>query len=67
MSVEVNVDTGRARGLPHFLAALFGHSERSALMPAERTKYGANQTSLAARVIFATLMQASDTTVADVA
>jgi len=30
MSVEVNVDTGHARGLPHFLAALFGHSERNA-------------------------------------
>jgi multidrug efflux pump subunit AcrA (membrane-fusion protein) len=28
MSVEVNVDTGHARGLPHFLAALFGHSPR---------------------------------------
>jgi membrane fusion protein (multidrug efflux system) len=25
MSVEVEVDTGHARGLPHFLAALFGH------------------------------------------
>jgi membrane fusion protein, multidrug efflux system len=30
MSVEVNVDTGHARGLPHFLTALFGHSERNA-------------------------------------
>jgi hypothetical protein len=28
MSVEVNVDTGHARGLPHYLAALFGHSRR---------------------------------------
>jgi membrane fusion protein (multidrug efflux system) len=26
MSVEVNVDTGHARGLPHFLTALLGHS-----------------------------------------
>ena len=25
MSVEVEVDTGHARGLPHFLTALFGH------------------------------------------
>ncbi len=25
MSVEVDVDTGHARGLPHFLTALFGH------------------------------------------
>ena len=29
MSVEVDVDTGHARGLPHFLAALFGHAPRS--------------------------------------
>jgi membrane fusion protein (multidrug efflux system) len=28
MSVEVDVDTGQARGLPHFLAALFGHVPR---------------------------------------
>jgi membrane fusion protein (multidrug efflux system) len=29
MSVEVNVDTGHTRGLPHFLTALFDHSHRS--------------------------------------
>jgi len=29
MSVEVEVDTGRARGLPHFLTALFGSSQRA--------------------------------------
>jgi membrane fusion protein, multidrug efflux system len=27
MSLEVNVDTGHARGLPHFLAALFGRNQ----------------------------------------
>jgi len=27
MSVEVDVDTGHARGLPHFLTALFGHRQ----------------------------------------
>jgi membrane fusion protein, multidrug efflux system len=27
MSVEVDVDTGHTRGLPHFLTALFGHSQ----------------------------------------
>jgi membrane fusion protein (multidrug efflux system) len=27
MSLEVNVDTGHARGLPHFLAALFGRDQ----------------------------------------
>ena len=30
MSVEVNVDTGHARGIPHFLVALFGGSQRRA-------------------------------------
>ena len=30
MSVEVNVDTGHTRGLPHFLAALFARSQRGA-------------------------------------
>jgi hypothetical protein len=30
MSVEVDVDTGHARGLPHMLAALFGLKDRSA-------------------------------------
>jgi membrane fusion protein, multidrug efflux system len=30
MSVEVNIDTGHARGLPHFLAALLGSSQRRA-------------------------------------
>jgi membrane fusion protein, multidrug efflux system len=29
MSVEVNMDTGHTRGLPHFLTALFDHSHRS--------------------------------------
>jgi membrane fusion protein (multidrug efflux system) len=28
MSVEVEVDTGHARGLPHFLTALFGHAHK---------------------------------------
>jgi hypothetical protein len=30
MSVEVDVDTGHARGMPHFLAGLFGHSRKGA-------------------------------------
>ena len=30
MSLEVNVDTGHQRGLPHFLAALFGHNQMGA-------------------------------------
>ena len=30
MSVEVDVDTGHARGLPQFLTALFGRAQRGA-------------------------------------
>jgi len=30
MSVEINVDTGHVRGVPHFLAALFGGGRRGA-------------------------------------
>ena len=30
MSVEINVDTEHARGLPHFLTALFGGGARGA-------------------------------------
>jgi membrane fusion protein, multidrug efflux system len=30
MSLEVNVDTGHTRGLPHFLAALLGRDQRGA-------------------------------------
>jgi membrane fusion protein, multidrug efflux system len=30
MSVEVDVDTGNARGLPHFLANLFGGERKGA-------------------------------------
>jgi membrane fusion protein (multidrug efflux system) len=29
MSVEIDVDTGHARGLPSFLSALFHHDERA--------------------------------------
>ena len=34
MSVEVDVDTGHARGLPHFLTALFGSRRAGAMMAA---------------------------------
>jgi membrane fusion protein (multidrug efflux system) len=30
MSVEVDVDTGHARGLPHFITSLFGHADGNA-------------------------------------
>jgi membrane fusion protein (multidrug efflux system) len=29
MSVQADVDTAHARGLPHFLTALLGHAQRS--------------------------------------
>jgi membrane fusion protein (multidrug efflux system) len=29
MSVEVDVDTGHSRGLPHFLTAMFGHDRQA--------------------------------------
>jgi len=36
MSVEIDVDTGHARGMPHFLTALFGHGGGEAAQAAER-------------------------------
>ena len=33
MSVEVDVDTGHTRGLPHFLTALFGHHLKGRCCP----------------------------------
>ena len=67
MSVEVDVDTGHARGLPHFLTALFGLAPRSRVMPAERAPDGGNRAAITVCVILATLMQALDTTIANVA
>ena len=67
MSVEVDVDTGHARGLPHFLAALFGRAQREHVMPAERAPDGGNRAAITVCVILATLMQALDTTIANVA
>jgi hypothetical protein len=29
MSVEVDLDTGHTRGMPHFLTAMFDHSHRN--------------------------------------
>jgi membrane fusion protein, multidrug efflux system len=29
MSVEVDVDTGHSRGLPHVLTAMFGHDRQA--------------------------------------
>ena len=35
MSVEVDVDTGHARGLPHFITSLFDHAHQSVVMGGE--------------------------------
>ena len=68
MSVEVDVDTGHARGLPHFLTALFGSSravgDGRRRLRAARSPIAA---AITACVILATLMQALDTTIANVA
>ena len=67
MSVEVDVDTGHARGLPHFLTALFGQVRAESVMAAARTADGGNRAAITVCVILATLMQALDTTIANVA
>ncbi len=60
MSAEANVDTGHARGFPHCLAG-----ERS--WPRRSTATGSNRAAITVCVILATLMQALDTTIANVA
>ena len=58
---------GIARGLPHFLTALFGHTLEEVVMAAERAAEGGNRAAITVCVILATLMQALDTTIANVA
>ena len=68
MSVEVDVDTGHARGLPHFLTALFGHGPRQSRDACgARSQMALNRAAITVCVILATLMQALDTTIANVA
>ena len=68
MSVEVDVDTGHARGLPHFLTALFGRAETGGVMSAAtRAADGGNRAAITVCVMLATIMQALDTTIANVA
>ena len=69
MSVEVSVYTGHKRGLPHFLTALFGGGD--ARLMAATGKPGAtaaapNRLAITACVVLATVMQALDTTIANV-
>ena len=63
MSVEVDVDTGHARGCPHFLAMSAWHAD----VTAEARRTAATAGAITACVILATLMQALDTTIANVA
>ena len=66
MSVGVGIDTGHARGLPHFLATLLGGAGRRGRDACED---GGDiyRPGVRARAILATLMQALDTTIANVA
>ena len=68
MSVEVDVDTGHARGLPHFLvrrcsAIENGHNGRRTTTQPQ----AATAAAITVCVMLATLMQALDTTIANVA
>ena len=67
MSVEVDVDTGHARGLPHFLAALFGQATRCLMAGGAAQPAAATAAGITVCVILATIMQALDTTIANVA
>ena len=65
MSVEVNVDTGHARGLPHSCRRCSGTT--SEVTNAATEPIGINRPAITVCVILATLMQALDTTIANVA
>ena len=69
MSVEVNVDTGHARGLPHSSARCsVAKREPSDGCGGQSDGVGrANRAAITVCVILATLMQALDTTIANVA
>ena len=67
MSVEVDVDTGHSRGLPHFLTAMFGHDRQRTVMSAPPDLPKHTRVAITVCVILATLMQALDTTIANVA
>ena len=67
MSVEVNVDTGHARGLPRFLTALVRPCPAGDVMSAAPAADAGNRTAITVCVILATLMQSLDTTIANIA
>ena len=70
MSVEVDVDTGHARGFPHFLNVVVRPFSAEVVMPsgtASDAPGGGNRAAITVCVILATLMQALDTTIANVA
>jgi hypothetical protein len=70
MSVVVGIDTGHARGLPDFVTDLIGKSGSSKSHDQRvRRQVGtvANRGAITACVILATIMQALDTTIANVA
>jgi len=67
MSVEVDVDTGHARGLPHFFDRVVPAPPGGGHDAAARAGEGGNRAAITVCVILATLMQALDTTIANVA
>jgi hypothetical protein len=66
MSVELSVDTGHERGLPSFLTGLFG-SSGAVVADAAGTSRPINRPAITACIILAVVMQALDTTIANVA
>ena len=67
MSVEADVDTGHARGLPHFLAALFDRSQGRGVMTRDAAQAGSHRGPITALVLLAAMMQTLDTTIVNVA
>ena len=67
MSVEVDVDTGHTRGMPHFLTAMFGAVTRGALMGDRSGCRRRHRATITVCVILAAMMQTLDTTIVNVA
>ena len=67
MSVEIGVDTGHARGLPHFLTALFDRHHVERVMTEEAVQTGGRRGTITVLVLLAAMMQTLDTTIVNVA
>ena len=67
MSVDVSVDTGHERGLPSFLIGLVQHAGSRSWLTPQAAPRALNRAAITACVILAVIMQALDTTIANVA